>query len=794
MSLLPLSVVAAIALGFVAPALWRVLGPRLGRVLALFPAGLFVAFAAQSPQVSDGVVLEAGVTWIPALDVRFGFFLDGLGLLFALLITGIGALVFFYADWYLSDEEDHGKFFAYLLMFMAAMLGVVMADNLLLLFLFWEVTSFTSFLLIGFWWHRDASRYGALKALLITAGGGLALMAGLIVVYVVTGSLSLTELLLDPDPLRDATLYPVVLVLFCWAAFSKAAQFPFHIWLPNAMEAPTPVSAYLHSAAMVKAGIYLIARMFPVLGDTTLWFVLVGGVGLTTLVLGSTLALRQRDLKAVLAYSTISQLGLIVALFGWGTSLAVTAATFHILNHSVFKAALFMGVGIVDHEAHTRNVDRLGGLARLMPYTAAVMGLGALGLAGIPPFNGFISKEMFFDAAVIEAGAGLAGTSPLGLFAVALPVLAVVGSVLNFSYAALMFHGVFFGPQSTDLPHIPHDPPKAMLAPPLLLGGLALGIGVLPWAVDAPLVAPAAGAALGVPADYALVLWHGFNLPLLMSAVVIAFGFIAYSRVRAFRSAQLALPRLLSVNRFYDWAVDGLVVGSERLTGAMFTGFTRDYFAWFQAFFLATVALAAIAMGGVVINPTDIAPIGLTEAALFGLALLGGLAVLLLPTRLGAVISLGLVGFTIVLLFTLFRAPDLAMTQLIVETVTLIIFLLVFIHLPRLLKGGYERRRASANAVVSVLSGVAVTVLMLAALSAPMPDGVSSWYLANAVDLAGGRNVVNVILVDFRALDTLGEIVVLGLAALGVLMILSLRSGAGRSAKHERMRREEARR
>src|SRR5690606_29408837 len=418
------------------------------------------------------------------------FYLDGLALLFVLLITGIGALVLYYAGSYLGKDENHGAFFAYLMLFVGAMLGVVLADNLFVMYLFWEATSFTSFLLIGFWSRREESRYGALTALLVTGSGGLAMLAGAVLIVVVTGSVEFAAVLAGREALHASPLYPAMLILMLLGAFTKSAQVPFHLWLPNAMEAPTPVSAYLHSAAMVKAGIYLIARMAGFVGGTPLWATIVTAVGLTSLVLGSYLALRQTDLKAILAFSTISQLGLIVSLFGLGTPLAVTAAVFHILNHSVFKAALFMMVGIVDKQTGTRDIRKLKGLGAAMPMTAGIGLIAALPLAGVPPLNGFVSKEMFFSASLEAAAAGGVFAGALG--ARLLPILAVLGSIFTFICSLIISHGIFFGrdenPRARE--HAPPSEPSfGLWLPAAVLAFLAVLFGLAPGVVDAPVVA-----------------------------------------------------------------------------------------------------------------------------------------------------------------------------------------------------------------------------------------------------------------------------------------------------------------
>lgn len=794
---LPVSVFVSIALGLSAPGLHRRLGTRLGRVLALWPFALFVYFVSLAPRVAGGSAVHDSFHWftIPsewlgafgpgALDINVGFTLDGLALLFVLLITGVGALVLFYASAYLSEAEDHSQFFTYLMLFVGAMLGVVMADNVLVLYMFWEATSFTSFLLIGFWSHRGESRAGALKALLVTAAGGLALLAGSVLLLVITGSADLTTILAGKDVLQASPLYPAVLVLVLLGAFTKSAQAPFHLWLPNAMEAPTPVSAYLHSAAMVKAGIYLLARMSGIIGGTSLWVLIVSVVGITSLVLGAYLALRQTDLKAILAFSTISQLGLIVALFGWSTPMAVTAAIFHVLNHSVFKAALFMMVGIVDKQTGSRDIRALKGLGAMMPITAGIALVASLALAGVPPLNGFISKEMFFTASValhpvLEGVPG--GQWLTNVF----PVLAVVGSVLTFVYSLKISHGVFykrgrgeFTPESGV--RISEPPAKLWIAPALLAAG-AIVFGVAPGVVDAPVVASATNAVLGRPEAEALALWHGLNVPLLMSVGVIVVGALLYVNDDGVGQALKRIPTRFNVNALYDWSLDALTTVSEFVEARLLTGFTRDYVAYLLGFLLVLLGFTVFRTGPFPVQ-LDWPPEGTLQwAELLFAALIAGITMSLpfVRTRVAAVISLGAVGTSLVMLWTLFGAPDLALSMLVVETVGLLLFLLVFVYLPRLKRDVFPRLARSANLLIAAGSGLAVTLLLLGVRGIRDGRPISDWYLENSLPLAKGTNVVNVILVDFRGFDTMFEITVLALAGLGVYILSNLRFKGGR--------------
>lgn len=791
--MLPFSVLASVALGLAAPALYRVFGTRLGRVLALWPAGLFAYFLTLAGRVAGGEVLRWTQRWFSlpgswsaagaGVDVNFSFSLDGLSLLFVLLITGVGALVLFYAGSYLGEGEDHGKFFAYLTLFVGAMLGVVTADNVLLLYLFWELTSITSFLLIGFWNHKEASRYGALKALLVTGSGGLALLTGFVLMLFVTGSAELPQLLAGAEALRASSFYPVILALVLIGAFTKSAQVPFHIWLPNAMEAPTPVSAYLHSAAMVKAGIYLVARMSGILGGTPGWTLAVSLVGMSSLVLGSYWALRQTDLKAILAYSTISQLGLIMALLGWGTPEAAAAAFFHILNHSVFKAALFMTVGIVDHETHTRDIRVLKGLGAAMPVTAAIAAVASLALAGVPPLNGFVSKEMFF-AASLETEAVLAGVPGGGFLTALFPVLAVAGSALTFIYSLRISHGVFFARASGESVlsgRAVHEAPARLWAAPALLAALAVALGVAPGLVDEPVVASAVHAVLGPVESPHLALWHGVNAPLLMSALVIALGAAGYAAGDALNRALAALPARPSANRMYDWSLDALSQAAHVVESRMLTGFTRDYVIYMLGFFLALLLLTVAVVGPFSLQ-FDWPPRGVLQWVELVVAVLMMVIAVHVPrfqTRVAMVVAMGSIGTLLVMLWTMFRAPDLALTSLVVEPMTLLLFLMVFVYLPRLKTDVFDPVAKRANVAVAAAAGLAVTLLLLGTRGLRAERAVADWYIAHSLPEAHGANVVNVILVDFRGFDTMFEITVLALAGLGVYILSNLRFKGG---------------
>ncbi len=721
--------------------------------------------ASLAPRVFAGEVLTASWPWVPSLGLDLAFRMDGLGLLFALLITGIGLLVILYARYYLSEREPMGRFYAQLLLFMGAMLGIVLADNLLLLLVFWELTSLSSFLLIGFWQQRPDARQGARMALVLTGGGGLALLAGFLLLGEMAGSYSLGQVLASGDAIRAHPLYPVALVLVLLGAFTKSAQFPFHFWLPHAMAAPTPVSAYLHSATMVKAGVFLLARLFPVLSGTDLWLVLVAGTGLATLLFGAYTALFQHDIKGLLAYSTISHLGLITLLFGIGTPLGAVAGVFHIINHATFKASLFMAAGIIDHETGTRDMRRINGLWKYMPYTATLAMVAAAAMAGVPLLNGFLSKEMFFTE-ILELEAHPAADWLL-------PGAAVLAGVFSVAYSSRFVHDVFFNGEPVDLPRTPHEPPRYMKVPVEILVAVCLLVGVLPALTVAPLLAVAAAAAVGGPLpEYSLAIWHGFSAPLAMSVLALAGGVAVYAaRHSLFRLHDRVFPRVDARGGF-ERTVRLAAWQARRLTAALENGSLQRYLFWLLAS-AAVVVGAALAVGGAPltgpVRPGPIDPLTAVGALLLVAGAVGTVA--RHRERLVALIHLSVVGLLVALGFARFSAPDLALTQLSVELVTIVLLLLALYFLPPSTPPERSRARFARDLLLAGAAGAGVGLLVWGVLTRPY-ETLSGFFLAQSVPGGGGTNVVNVILVDFRGFDTLGEITVLAVAALGVYALL----------------------
>jgi multicomponent K+:H+ antiporter subunit A len=729
------------------------------------------------PTISAGGVLRAEFAWMPALGLSFSLRMDGFAWLFAALVTGIGALVVLYARYYMAEEDPVPRFFAFLLAFMGAMTGVVIAGNLIQLAFFWELTSLFSFLLIGYWHHTAAARDGARMALTITATGGLALFAGVLVLGHIVGSYELDAVLAAGDRIRDHALYLPALVLILLGALTKSAQFPFHFWLPHAMAAPTPVSAYLHSATLVKAGVFLMARLWPVMAGTDSWFLIVGTAGLITMLVGAYIAIFQNDLKGLLAYSTISHLGLITLLLGLNSQLALVAAVFHILNHAAFKCSLFMAAGIIDHETGTRDIRRLSGLNRSMPFTARLALVAAAAMAGVPLLNGFISKEMFFAEA-------LTAEAPLGLLNV-LPFAAMLASAFSVAYSLRFIHGAFFGPEPTDLPRTPHEPANWMRLPVELLVLTCIMVGVLPAATVGPFLALAVRSVLGdaVP-YYSLSIWHGVNLPLLMSLAAMAAGIVLYLLLHRHLRHGLERPPLLGRlegQRIFERAMVFLswrlarrvedVAGTRRL----------------QPQLRLIVGLAVLAGGAAVwlrgfgpgnLFPTPVDPV-LALVWIAGGACAIGTAWMAKFHRLAALILLGGAGLAVVVTFVWFSAPDLALTQLTVEVVTTVLLLLGLRWLPKRVERPGERgpevltrTRRLRDLGLAVAAGGGLAALSYAVMTRVPPELLAQHFLQRAYTEGGGTNVVNVILVDFRGFDTLGEIFVVAAVALTAYALL----------------------
>ena len=726
-----------------------------------------------APAVMRGEVLTFGLDWLPGLGLNVNFMLDGLGLLFAGMILGIGLLIILYARFYLSPDDPMGQFYTYLLLFQGAMVGIVLSDNILLLLVFWELTSLSSFLLIGYWKHLPGGRQGARMALTVTGMGGLALIGGMLLLGNIAGSYDLSVILTQTEAVQSSPLYLPALILILIGCFTKSAQFPFHFWLPHAMAAPTPVSAYLHSATMVKAGLFLMARLWPVLAGTPEWFWIVASTGLITMVLGAVIALFKDDLKALLAFSTVSHLGLITMLLGLGTKAGAVVAVFHIINHATFKAALFMTAGIVDHEAHTRDIRRLGGLRHLMPITFTIATVTALSMAGIPPLNGFLSKEM-----MLEEVAHARWLGPHWMMG----AVATLGALFSVAYAFRYIVHVFLGPVRHDYPAHPHDPGLGMWAAPGFLAALVIVIGILPMTMVGDLVRVTAGAVTQAQPEVKIYHWHGLVPAFWMSVIAVLGGAALLAVQRPLAALWDAAPRPEAKAMF-----DAVTRAATRAGTAFTDGLHNGSLARNAAVFsVAVLALGWIAWqeGGLGPPTREMLPITVIPAIGWVILVVAtGLMVVYHRARFTALVLLGIIGLMISLGFVYFSAPDLALTQISVEVVTIILLLLALNFLPRETPKESSPVRRLRDAGIALVGGVAVTGLTYAILVRDFAqESISAFHLANSYKGGGGTNVVNVILVDFRGFDTFGEIIVLGIAALVIFALTDavLRGEGGR--------------
>ena len=750
----------------IAPWLTRRLGHNAAWLLGLAPVAIFIHFLGFSAEVADGGVVTGGFQWVPSYNVSFSWLIDGLSMTFALLISGIGALIMLYSGGYLQGHAQLGRFFSFMLLFMGSMLGVVISDSFLMLFVYWELTSITSFLLIGFDHTREASRRAAFQALVVTGGGGLALLAGLLVIWNITGVSQISLLFILGDELRNSPFYLLALILVLGGAFSKSAQFPLHFWLPNAMEAPTPVSAYLHSATMVKAGVYLLMRLNPVLGDTVWWETILPVFGGTTLIVGTLLAIRQTDLKMMLAYTTVSSLGLLVMLTGFGTEHAIAAAVLYLVAHSLFKGALFMVAGLIDHGTGTRDVTRLGGLRKAMPITFVAAMAAAISMAGLPPFIGFLAKEEIYYA-----------LWAMDLWSLAFVAVAVVGNGLMFVIGFAVAIKPFFGP-AVNTPKPAHEGPVL-----LWLGPLTLGIVALVSALVSPLThrfisSPMASAIAGEAETVSISLIPHFGPALILSLVTIAFGIVAYRMLDRLRAGMAWL--LSAIGWGPDRGFDQFITGLVRLSGAI----TRlvqpgrlDIYMTVTFLMIAAALLGPMAWYGewpaMPVWPTDAQ---FHELVVVAIVLIGLLAVIYARDRLTAIVSLGIQGFAVALIFLLFGAPDLSFTQFMVETLAVVILALIMTRLKLTASDHRPTLQKAIDMSVAIACGGGFMLYLMAVTQQPFNSALSDFFSAYSKVVAHGANVVNVIIVDFRGTDTLGEIAVVMVTGLAILSLIRIRT------------------
>ena len=742
---------------------------------ALVSLAALVWVALLFPTLQTGQVLHEEYRWIPSAGINFSVRMDGFAWMFAMLVTGIGLLVALYARYYMSKNDPVPRFFSFFLAFMGAMLGVVLSGNVVQLVFFWELTSLFSFMLIGYWYHRKDARRGARMALTVTGAGGLAMLAGMLMLGHIAGSYQLDVILGAGERIRAHPLYTPMLVLVLLGAFTKSAQFPFHVWLPRAMAAPTPVSAYLHSATMVKAGVFLLARLWPALSGTEQWFWLVGGAGVVTLVLGAYFAMFQNDLKGLLAYSTISHLGLITLLLGLNRDLAAVAAVFHIMNHATFKASLFMAAGIIDHETGTRDMRRLSGLWKAMPITGTLAFVASAAMAGVPLMNGFLSKEMFFAETV--------DLSSTPLLDYGLPVAATLAGIFAVVYSMRFSVGVFLGPPARQLPLEPHEPVRWMRVPIEILVLLCIVVGIFPqWSIGPALDVAARPVVGGAMPPFSLAIWHGFNKPLVMSLIALGGGIALYLLLRrGVVAGRFKHAPLLGLNgqRLFESTLYGLDRASRWALAVLSTYRLQPQM---LLMVLAAIVFASVALwaGGISWGDRPRVPGNLEFALLWVLGCVAALAAANQAKfhRLAALILLGAVGLAVSLTFLWFSAPDLALTQLTVEVVTTVLFLLGLRWLPKRRPEEAEhlglrvRARRARDFVVSLVAGSGMAVLAYAMMTRPAPQSISPFFIDRSLPEGGGTNVVNVMLVDFRAFDTMGEITVLGIVGLTVYALL----------------------
>ncbi|MCK6265808.1 putative monovalent cation/H+ antiporter subunit A [Vibrio sp. ZSDE26] len=757
-----IAVLSGFVLAVFVPWLFRHFGEQTSKLLAILPAILFVYFATFIPAVTEQGPQLFSYDWVPALGISLNFWLDGLSLLFALLISGIGFFVIVYAGSYLAHKADQRKLLMYLMAFMGAMLGVVLSSNLMAMFVFWELTSITSYMLIGYYHEKESSRKSALQGLIVTVGGGLALLAGIIVLGSIAGTYEVNEIIAQGSDLQSHPLFIVMMGLILLGAFTKSAQFPFHFWLPNAMAAPTPVSSYLHSATMVKAGVYLMARLQPTMAGHDTWTLLLTAFGSITMLLGAIMAVTSTDLKRILAYSTVMALGTLTMLIGIGTEASLLAAIVFLLGHALYKGALFMAAGTIDHETGTKDVRELGGLRKAMPYTAAFMSLAALALAGVPPLFGFIGKEMMLEGVLSSQWSTL------------LIFMTLLTSIFIVACAGLLVIKPFWGDKK-ETPKEAHEAPLGMRLGFSVLATIGLIFGLIPSLVN-PLVTSAVNAVSANSLESVdLALWHGINLPLMISMLALGLGYLLFKKWDSLGAkASKAKPMLnYGPERGYDIFMDNLVKFAKWSTVKLQNGYMANYI---LTIFITTILLVGYAMITKVGFHWDIdfSDVTIKDIGISVLIVAVITYACVTPLRLGSVAAIGALGFAMALIYVFFSAPDLAITQVLIETLTVIMLVLVLFKLPKFQKLSSSDVRWR-DCFVALTFGVMMAVLLLTVTHFSMPGRISEYMIEHSYTIAKGRNIVNVILVDYRALDTLGELFVLALAALGVTAMLRTR-------------------
>jgi len=754
-------VIAIYILAFLAPSIQKYLPKQAWIILDIVPGASFLYYFYHALEFSDKPPITDSTSWIPLLGINLSVYLDGLSLLFLLLITAMGFLVVVYSGTYMKKYELKDRFYLYLLFFMASMMGLVLSGNLITMFVFWELTSVSSFMLIGFFHEKDESRNASLQALLITVMGGLALLSGIVLINQVTGTFEIQTLLSNPDVLRNNSFYLPILLLVFFGAFTKSAQFPFHFWLPNAMAGPSPVSAFLHSATMVKAGVYLLLRLNPVLGQTELWQTVLSLFGVTTMFIGAYLALTQTDLKKILAYTTISALGILMMLIGINTPQSIKAAIIFMIVHSLYKGALFMLAGSIDKKTGTRDIYQLGGLSRHMPLTTAAALVALFSMAGLPPFIGFVGKELIYEAKLLIAGAG-----EYFLF------MGVLSNALMVSISAILAWKVFFG-RPGNMPQVPQETSFRMWLGPAVLALLSFVLVVFPDFFAENVISPAASAAAASEINVKIKLWHGFNEVLGLSVITVALGALIFT----FR--EKLIPMLTRINeqilRFnfsdlFSGSIDRFLVFTKKNTRFIQNGILRVYlmiifsvasvFIWLQLFYTKSWEI-----------PFELGATPYYKILIVLMMIGASIFTIITRSRLTAILSMGVLGWGIAIIFAFYGAIDLAITQIMVETLVVVLFMMVLYNLP-MFKNFSSNPTRVRDGFIAVIFGSAMTALAFKANTLELYPSISKYFNENSYTLGKGQNIVNVILVDFRALDTMGEITVLTIAAIGAITLM----------------------
>lgn len=758
-----LFLVVLMGVATVAPFLRRYLKNKAGWVYAIWPFVGFLYYLSLLPTINDGVVLKESYQWLPALGINFSFYVDGLSILFSSLVLGIGTFILVYAGYYMRPYPMQGRFLGYLLLFMTAMQGIVVSGNLITMFVFWELTSVSSYLLIGYYHEKPEARASALQALLITGFGGLALLGGFVLLAIPYETYDLAFILSNPDIIKNSSLYIPAFILIAIGAFTKSAQFPFHFWLPGAMTAPSPVSAYLHSATMVKAGVFLLARLNPVLGGTELWSYTLTIVGVTTMFTGAWLSITQVDLKRILAYTTVSALGTLVLLIGTGTEYAINAAIIFLLVHALYKGTLFMMAGNIEKKTGTRDLTKLGGLFKYMPYAAIIMSMALVSMAGVPPMLGFLGKELIYEASVAAPKA--------------YPFILTLGFLTNVIFVFLSLRlaiGIFWGNEPS-YQKIPIEPNLALLLGPFFLVLISFVLGLFPSTMANPLTSKAITAINPGHEAIALKLWHGFNLVLGLSVLTLVTGYLV------FRYQQIILPVIDRINikyftreftHLFFSMIDSFLIFTKLKTKTLQHGYHRFYL--MTLFVIASVLVwGMIWRADPVILELNFAEMPLDLIAVVILIIAAALSAVLSDSRVEALISMGVIGFGITIIFIVYSGVDLAITMIMVETLMVILAMAVLYHLPKYKKFSSTGARMR-DGLVATLVGTFFMVLVMQAGTSSLEIPISEYFKDTSYSLAHGRNIVNVILVDFRGLDTLGEITVLSIAALGIYEMIKL--------------------